>query len=114
MKSDLSMKQPFNLKSEGHRLSGCDITDEGCGALSSALRSNPSHLRDLDLSHNSLGDSGVKLLSAVLENPHCKLKKLDLSFCDVTEDGRAALDSAQRSNPTHLKDLSFSGNNLKH
>lgn len=37
-----------------------------------------------------------------------------LSFCDVTDEGRAALDSALRSNPTHLKDLYLSGNNLKH
>lgn len=37
-----------------------------------------------------------------------------LSFCNVTEEGHAALNSALRSNPTHLKDLSLSGNNLKH
>ncbi|KAF4070141.1 hypothetical protein AMELA_G00297020, partial [Ameiurus melas] len=54
----------------------CDISDEGCAALTSALRSNPSHLRYLSLCRNNLGDSGVKSLSAVLENPHCKLEKL--------------------------------------
>ncbi|XP_042587866.1 protein NLRC3-like isoform X1 [Cyprinus carpio] len=57
-------------------LSKCDVTDEGCSALTSALRSNPSHLRELDLSVNNLGDSGVKRLCAVLEDPHCKLEKL--------------------------------------
>uniref|UniRef100_A0A673LLY2 NACHT LRR and PYD domain-containing protein n=1 Tax=Sinocyclocheilus rhinocerous TaxID=307959 RepID=A0A673LLY2_9TELE len=36
----------------------CGVTDEGCAALASALRSNPSHLRKLDLSLNELGDSG--------------------------------------------------------
>ncbi len=51
------------------------VTDEGCAALASALRSNPSHLRELDLSVNKLGDS-VKLLSDVLQDPHCKLEKL--------------------------------------
>ncbi|XP_062281427.1 NLR family CARD domain-containing protein 3-like [Scomber scombrus] len=60
----------FNL------LSGCLITDEGCVSLASALRSNPSHLRELDLSYNHLGDMGVKLLSAGLENPHWKLDTL--------------------------------------
>ncbi len=54
----------------------CGVTDEGCAALASALRSNPSHLRDLDLSWNKLLDSGVTLLSAVLEDPRCKLETL--------------------------------------
>ncbi|XDV33301.1 hypothetical protein PO909_003751 [Leuciscus waleckii] len=58
------------------RMSDCGVTDEGCAVLASALRSNPSHLRYLDVAENNLGDSGVKLLSAVLENPHCKLEKL--------------------------------------
>ena len=45
-----------------YRLSGCMITEEGCTTLASALRSNPSHLRELDLSYNHPGDSGAKLL----------------------------------------------------
>uniref|UniRef100_A0A3B3R0Z0 B30.2/SPRY domain-containing protein n=1 Tax=Paramormyrops kingsleyae TaxID=1676925 RepID=A0A3B3R0Z0_9TELE len=60
------------------RLSGCRVTEEGCSSLASALRSNPSHLRELDLSYNHPGDSGVKLLSAVLEDPSCKLEKLNV------------------------------------
>ncbi len=59
-----------------YRLLDCGVTDEGCAAMASALRSNPSHLRKLDLSYNNLGDSGVKLLSAGLENPLCKLEEL--------------------------------------
>ncbi|XP_030265014.1 NLR family CARD domain-containing protein 3-like, partial [Sparus aurata] len=45
------------------RLTGCLITEEGCTSLASALDSNPSHLRELDLSYNHPGDSGVKQLS---------------------------------------------------
>uniref|UniRef100_A0A3P9D6I5 B30.2/SPRY domain-containing protein n=1 Tax=Maylandia zebra TaxID=106582 RepID=A0A3P9D6I5_9CICH len=45
-------------------LSGCLITEEGCTSLASALSSNPSHLRELDLSYNYPGDSIVKLLAA--------------------------------------------------
>ncbi|XP_067441836.1 NLR family CARD domain-containing protein 3-like isoform X2 [Thunnus thynnus] len=59
-------------------LLGCQVTEEGCASLASALRSNPSHLRELDLSYNHPGISGEKLLSAGLEDPHCKLDTLRL------------------------------------
>ncbi|KAL0194891.1 hypothetical protein M9458_008463, partial [Cirrhinus mrigala] len=49
---------------------------KGCHYVSSALSSNPSHLRELDLSYNHPGDSGVKLLSEKYKDPNCKLDKL--------------------------------------
>ena len=58
------------------RLSGCLVTEEGCVSLASALSSNPSHLRELDLSYNHPGDSGEKLLSAGLEDPLWRLDTL--------------------------------------
>ncbi|XP_072567158.1 tripartite motif-containing protein 16-like isoform X1 [Paramormyrops kingsleyae] len=60
-----------HCKLEILRLSGCRVTERGCSSLASALRSNPSHLRKLDLSYNHPGYSGVKLLKAVLEK--CEL-----------------------------------------
>ncbi|KAK3521137.1 hypothetical protein QTP86_012535 [Hemibagrus guttatus] len=66
----------YGLETVSLRLCSCEISDEGCSALTSALISNPSHLKQLDLSWNNLTDSGVKSLSAVLENPQCKLDTL--------------------------------------
>ncbi|KTF89297.1 hypothetical protein cypCar_00046033 [Cyprinus carpio] len=91
------------------RLVNCSIGEEGCAALISALRSNPSHLTELNLSFNKPGDSGVKLLSALLEDPHCKLEKLLLSYSSIGEEGCAALISALRSNPSHLTELDLRG-----
>ncbi|KAA0701763.1 NACHT, LRR and PYD domains-containing protein 10 [Triplophysa tibetana] len=103
---------PVIAESRSVQLSGCNITDEGCAALTSALRSNPSHLRDLDLSWNKVGDSGVKLICGVLENPLCKLETLKLCGCNITDEGCVALTSALRSNPSHLRHLDLTDNNV--
>ena len=47
-----------------------------CDSLASALKSNPSHLRELDLNYNNLQDLGVKLLSELKDSPHCRLETL--------------------------------------
>ncbi|TWW53790.1 hypothetical protein D4764_0209380 [Takifugu flavidus] len=58
------------------RIKELQVIRISCGSLASALRSNPSHLRELDLSQNQLKDSGVKLLSDLVENPHYGLETL--------------------------------------
>ncbi len=60
------------------RLSNCSITEEGYAALASALRSNPSHLIELDLTGNDPGQSGVKEFDDLLQDPNCQLKTLRL------------------------------------
>ncbi|XP_050963894.1 protein NLRC3 [Labeo rohita] len=70
--------QSPNCQLEILRLSGCMVTEKGCRYVFSALSSNPSHLRELDLSYNHPGDSGVKLLTEKLLDSSCSLDKLNV------------------------------------
>uniref|UniRef100_A0A673A7Z5 NACHT, LRR and PYD domains-containing protein 12-like n=1 Tax=Sphaeramia orbicularis TaxID=375764 RepID=A0A673A7Z5_9TELE len=92
-----------DCKLETLRLSGCLITEEGCSSLVSALKSNPSHLRLLDLSYNHPGASGQELC-ALVEDPHWTLDTVRLEpsgvrwlrpglrkyFCELTLDPNTA------------------------
>ncbi|KAK7930595.1 hypothetical protein WMY93_006990 [Mugilogobius chulae] len=91
-------------------LSSCHLSERSCEALSTVLSSETSILRVLDLSNNDLKDSAVKMLSVGLRSPHCKLEQLRLSGCLISTEGCAALASALRSNPSHLKELDLSYN----
>ncbi|CAI5657164.1 unnamed protein product [Oreochromis niloticus] len=118
----------FGLKSpnctlESLRLSGCLIRDEGCTSLASSLSSNPSHLRELDLSYNHPGGSGMELLSAGLKDPRWRLDTLRVEpagvrwltpglrkyFCQLTIDTNTVHTNLQLSDDnnkvTHVKDI---------
>ncbi|XP_054864338.1 NLR family CARD domain-containing protein 3-like [Amphiprion ocellaris] len=91
-------------------LSGCNLSERSCGALSSVLSSQSSSVTELDLTNNNLQDSGVESLSAGLESPHCKLEALRLSGCLVTEEGCASLASALSFKTSNLRELDLSYN----
>uniref|UniRef100_A0A673MFA5 Si:ch73-168d20.1 n=1 Tax=Sinocyclocheilus rhinocerous TaxID=307959 RepID=A0A673MFA5_9TELE len=103
------LKDP-HCKLEKLELEYSGIGEEGCAALVSSLVSNPSHLREFNLSSNKPRDSGVKLLSDLLRNRHCKLEKLKLYDCSIGEEGCAALALALISNPSHLRELNLNNN----
>ncbi|XP_074529510.1 uncharacterized protein LOC141793067 [Halichoeres trimaculatus] len=94
-------------------LSACYLAGLSCEVVASALKSNPSHLRVLNMSFNNLGDSGMELLSAGLESPHCRLETLRLGRCSLSEIGSASLTTALKANPYYLKELDLSENELK-
>ncbi|CAI5669445.1 unnamed protein product [Oreochromis niloticus] len=94
-------------------LSGCNVSDRSCEALSSVLISQSSRLTELDLGNNNLQDPGVKLLSAGMKSQYCKLETLRLSGCKLSDRSCETLSSVLSSQSSSLRELDLGNNNLQ-
>ncbi|XP_016427515.1 ribonuclease inhibitor-like, partial [Sinocyclocheilus rhinocerous] len=93
------------------RLSDCSITEEGYKALASALRSNPSHLIELDLTGNDPGQSGVKQLNDLLQDPNYQLKTLRF-LSPAADEACQYVTGIVGKNPLLLRELNLSEREL--
>ncbi|KAL7405385.1 hypothetical protein ABVT39_028212 [Epinephelus coioides] len=107
--SDWLRKPQCRLKTL--RLAGCQFTERGCAALGSSLKSNPAHLRDLDLTGNYLIHGDVTKLCEFLAEPRCGLETLSLKSCMLSAECCRSLTSALSSS-SDLKELDLSYNYL--
>ncbi|XP_028254208.1 NACHT, LRR and PYD domains-containing protein 12-like, partial [Parambassis ranga] len=95
------------------RLSDCNLSETHCEVVASALKSDPSHLTELDMNQNRLQDSGLKQLCAGLDSPHCILQVLRLSSCNLSERSCEALSSVLSSQSSSLRELDLDNNDLQ-
>ncbi|XP_048036121.1 ribonuclease inhibitor-like isoform X4 [Megalobrama amblycephala] len=117
LKSNQSMIAPPEFSdgavTSDPRFSGCNLSDQDCEIVSSALQSSNSVLRELDLSNNDLQDSGVIIISDGLKSPNCQLQILRLALCNLTAQCCNSLSSALQSSNSVLRELNLSNNDLQ-
>ncbi|KAM4560155.1 uncharacterized protein PAE49_012394 isoform 2-T2 [Odontesthes bonariensis] len=110
---DLLWLLPVVKASNKALMSGCNLSERSCKALSSVVSSQFSSVRELGLNNNDLQDSGLEQLSEGLESPHCKLKTVRLSLCNLSERSCEALSSVLSSQSSCLIELDLSNNDLQ-
>ncbi|XP_037399653.1 ribonuclease inhibitor-like [Pygocentrus nattereri] len=125
VRKELDLKR-YNTSEEGYRrlipaishyrkakFAGCNLTAQSLETLNTALQTENSSLRELDISNNDLHDSGVELLSAGLKSSHCKLEILRLAMCKLSQQSCNILQSVLQTETSSLRELDLSNNDLQ-
>ncbi|XP_060793650.1 NACHT, LRR and PYD domains-containing protein 12-like isoform X3 [Neoarius graeffei] len=98
-------------KLEELRLSCCGFTEKGFSALASALRLNPTCLKELDVSKNFPGKTAMEQLCAAVRQSTCTLQTLCVDQCELDSQICASLAKTLSQNSS-LRELSLSNNKL--
>ncbi|XP_049326033.1 uncharacterized protein LOC111193460 isoform X2 [Astyanax mexicanus] len=93
------------------QLASCNLTEQSIETLSTALQSENSTLKELDLSNNDLQGTRMEKLSAALKSSNCKLEILRLAMCKLSKQSCTSLQSVLSE--ISLKVLDLSDNNLE-
>uniref|UniRef100_A0A3B3DUX3 NACHT domain-containing protein n=1 Tax=Oryzias melastigma TaxID=30732 RepID=A0A3B3DUX3_ORYME len=102
---------PDILKSLTAMLRFSNLTYKCCPALSAMLSMGETHLRELDLSYNSITNDGVKELVEGLSHPSSRLKCLRLQGCGLSAPACKYLSAAMKRAPK-LVELDLSCNDI--
>ncbi|XP_072513755.1 uncharacterized protein [Salminus brasiliensis] len=95
------------------RFAGCDLTVQSIETLNSALQTENSSLKELDLRNNNFQGLRMELLSAGLKSSHCKLETLRLSGCNINAQSCETLQSVLQKENSSLKELDLSDNSVQ-